>query len=341
MKNIKPHILLAAILLSTGCQQSKDTPNSTTTDLQLNVAIGTMESRAAAISGTEFMRESEINIVLTDYVGTTNNYNRSGIYTYKDQGSGGVWFPKNIKTPLQLSEKEAMALAHYPAQLPVGASYNVATKLFTPVVTTSLAFGDLLAGQYNSDNSFWFSFAIGTPQNEVFMAEGEIDYMHGKMTNAQAISTDDKLAQIKMNHGLTMVVFNLFKSDQNPSPCVVKSIKIKNINSANAISSGTFSIPNGEFLPTNAVEYNRTMDNFPNNSYFGMLLFPAAIQNNEVIAEFMVDNQIYTLPIDGCEWDAGYVNLYRVRFTPARAELVDIVKVIDWGTGTNKDFEIN
>lgn len=341
MKNIKLHILLAAILLSTGCENGKDIPNNTLAALQLNVGIGTLESRATAITGTAFVRESEINVVLTDFNGGTTDYNKSGVYVFKDQGAGGVWLPKNIAAPLQLSEKEAMVLAHYPALLPTNASYDVTTKLFTPAVATSMAYGDLLAGEYNSDNSFWFRFVTGNPQSEVFMAEGEIDYMYGKMTNINAVSTADKLAEIKMNHALTMVVFNLFKSDINPSPCVIKSIKIKNVNSATALSKGAFSIHDGGFTPTSAVEYNRTMDNFPDNSYFGMMLFPATIGSDDVIVEFMVDNQIYTLPIEACAWESGYVNLYRVRFTPARAELVDVVKVVDWGTGTDREFEIN
>lgn len=341
MTTKKLHILLVAMLLATGCQREKEIPDTPPAELQLNVGIGTMESRVAAIPGTAFARESEINVVLTDYDGSTTNYNTSGIYVYKNQGTAGVWLPKNINTPLQLKDHDAMVLAHHPATLPAGASYDVTNKLFTPAVTTSLAFGDLTAGQYNSDNSFWFRFVAGKQQEEVFMAEGEIDYMHGKMTNQTPVTAGNKMAQIKMNHALTMIVFNLFKSDQNPSPCVVKSITIKNINSSNALSKGTFAIHDGRFTKTDAVEYHRSMDNFPDKSYFGMMLFPAEITENQVVVEFLVDNQIYTLPIEACKWDAGYVNLYRVKFSPARAELVDVVKVVDWGVGTDKEFDIN
>lgn len=342
MINSKIYILLITILLSTACRKSKDMPDNTPAALQLQVGIGSIKGRTTAIPGTTFTRESKINVVLTDYDGNTTNYNnRSGVYTYKDQGAGGVWLPEIIAAPLQLNANEAMVLAHYPAQLPVGASYNVTTKVFTPAVNTTLAFGDLLAGDYNADNSFWFSFKSGDPQTEIFMAEGEIDYMYGKMTNMQPVSSASKLAQIQMNHGLTMVIFNLFKSDLNQATSVVKSIKVKNINSATALQEGTFSIPDGGFTPSGAVEYARTMDNFPDNSYFGMMLFPATIAANQVVVEFKVDNQTYTLPIEAGQWKAGTVNLYRIRFTPARAELVDVVQVVDWGAGTDKEFEIN
>lgn len=341
MMNKKLHILLVAMLLATGCEKENNIPDNTPAELELNVGIGTMESRVAAIPGTAFARESEINVVLTDYDETTTNYNTSGIYVYKNQGVAGVWLPKNITAPLQLSDKDAMVLAHHPSTLPIGASYDVTSKLFTLAVTASLPFGDLTAGEYNSDNSFWFQFVSGEPKEEVFMAEGEIDYMHGKMTNQTAVTATNKMAQLKMNHALTMVVFNLFKSDQNPSPCVVKSITVKNINSSGALSKGTFGIHDGQFTKTDAMEYHRSMNNFPDKSYFGMMLFPAEITKNQVVVEFLVDNQIYTLPIEPCKWDAGYVNLYRVRFSPARAELVDVVKVVDWGVGTDKEFDIN
>lgn len=332
--------LFCAMALLAGCNTGSDVTDSTTAALELKVGIGSMETRGVVVSGNTFDRESKIKVVVTDYDGGVSKYNDKANYIYKDQGGAGVWLPEN--SVLQLGTDNAMVSTHYPADLPSGADYNTTTKIFTPVLTTSLNFGDLLNGEYNADNSFWTSFKDGDPKFEIFMADGEIDYMQGKMTNAQAVTKDSKLAQIQMNHNLTMVIFNIFKADMNPAPCVVKSIKVKNVNSAKALCTGTFTIPDGTFTPSaTAIEYVRTMDNFPNNSYFGMMMFPATIAANQVEIEFLVDDQIYALPIEACEWKAGYVNLYRVRLTPVKAELVDVVSVKDWGTGTDKEFEVN
>ena len=341
------YIVLIATTLLAGCNKvaMEPTDNNTSALLELNVGIGAVESRAAAVSGTQFARESQINVVLTDYNGGNTDYNNaSGVYVYKDQtGTGGLWLPVDSEKPLLLKNQGAKVWAHYPAKLPSGASFNITAKTLTPANVETKAYGDLMAGEYNSDNSFWFSFKSGEAKREVFMADGETDYMYGSMTNTEAVTSVKKTAQIKMEHCLSIVVLHIFKSDNNTAPCNITKLTIRNTTSSTTLKSGVFSITTGALTAGTATKYIRTMNNFPISEElnFGMMLYPATIANGEVEVEIVADGQQYILPITACSWQSGFVNLYNIRLTPVSAELVDMVTVVDWGGGSDKEFDLN
>lgn len=327
------------LALSCSKQEGEPQPPVDTTPVPLQVSVGVQAATTrSVITGTAFPHGEAINIILNDAGGTTS-YNGIELpyrFTKPSDGAAGVWMPvlpDGQTEGLMMKSEAATLLAHYPATLPTGASVNKPTATLTPAVAAEQDFGTPANGNYRSYRLRVNSTAAPAATEDVYLSQSEVDYLTGSVAS---VTNSSGTVSIPMKHLLAMVVLRV---DKNPaddaSLCEMKYMTLTNKAGASTpMTDGTFSILDGSFsVGSTAQTYRRTMDGFAAGTNFGMLVYPATIATaGDVVLEFRVDYQRYTIDMPAKEWTPGSVTLYKVKIEGNQAILDKTIHIKEWPT---------
>ena len=341
MKRYNRSILMlytAAIL--TGCN-AESPVGSTDIDavpLEITTGIESQVHTRSIVFGTQFSHEARIQVI---GINQSTNILTTATYACKNpNGTSEAWVFTD--KGIALSSDNMRVLARYP----VGGNSTIDATSFTPGMKTTQAIGDI--SKYNSDNSFSTRFGnTGGDLLEVVMANEEEDYMTGtdqRETNGAPVyrTKTNKEVFLTTKHCMAIAVFHVKKSTLNTNPGIVKSILIQNKDANNGpLRKGKFDFETNAFTPDDRVEYKRTMDNFPDDCYYGVMVYPAKMEASSVTVQLEVDLITYHFDLPAKTWESGTILLYEIELLPTKAKLMDTVQVFDWEIGDTHIFEIN
>lgn len=333
-------LMLYTAALLTGCNaELPDGPTDTdTVPLEITTGIESQVHTRSTVFGTQFSHETRIQVIGINQ--STNNLTTATYACKNPNGTSEAWVFTD--KGITLSSDNTRVLARYP----VGGSSTIDATSFTPGMKTTQAIGDV--SKYNSDNSFSTRFGkTGGDLQEVVMANEEEDYMTGtdqhEADGSPVYRTkSNKEAILTMKHCMAIAVFHVKKSPLNTNPGIVKSLLIQNKDANNGpLRKGKFDFETNNFTPDDRVEYKRTMNNFPDGCYYGVMVYPADMGANSVAIELEVDLITYHFDLPAKKWNSGTILLYEIELLPTKAKLMDTVQVFDWEIGQTYTFEIN
>lgn len=332
-------IVIVATQLCTGCSSEAlptvEKPIEKPTHqaaLTVDVQMDTPQTGRAVVTGNAFSHESMINVLLVDAQAGESAYENAQLpYILKDPNSnGGAWVP-STESGLEVKEAEAQVYAHYPDVLPLGSSIDLTKRSLVVDLPLIRAFGKM--EEFNSENTLWLEFVAGEGEKEVLFSEAETDYMTGVGTNVTAKAPDQKATTIRMKHALSMVVIKAYKVPENTAPGHLKEITFSNrVANRGPLKKGSFSLANNQFTsdPSAFTSYTCTMEGYPLETYYAMMVYPATITSNEVVMTVKVDQSIYTIPVPAKMWQSGKIILYHLKLNATNIELTQPVGLIDW-----------
>lgn len=179
--------------------------------------------------------------------------------------------------------------------------------------------------------------------------------MYGTHTPGQApINKDNRTVNLTMNHALTLVQFNIYKTNY-PWQGRLDAVRINNAPGKEVVYySGNLNIRTGIISDLSGTDHNIQVNSSPlmyipnekitdEKYYVKLLLVPSRKTSSpgEAIITFDIDGKEFTWKVPaGTEWKQGTKNTYDVQLNGNELRIGD-VKIADWtdGKGGNAFLE--
>lgn len=179
-------------------------------------------------------------------------------------------------------------------------------------------------------------------------SDSQIDYLYGTHTTGQsAINNGNPVVNLTMRHALSLVQFNIKKSNY-PGTGKLTKIEIANSTGKTKLyNEGLLNIRSGSIIYTTGKNKAATISNDAGLYYLGetfptnenqcpsVLVLPvnALDQDGEVVINFTIDSKVYTYRLPaGTIWRGGTKNIYSVTLNGSGLVIGNVV-IQDWTTG--------